>query len=205
MRRIYSVIILRNHKKMIRKHNSENTNCSCVDCYKHPTNSPCCEPNDLVYTSNPPQNKCKNCGQFWFCKDPAPICHSKPAENKETEEFVGLIDGVKEYVKLDSLLAEFEKRFSPQIMNESMCFECKTDFPELKSFLRKVYKAGRQNNLERLIADCGDRFAGLIKHTDWYDGHLVKWEAHGAKEGDGKGFGSTPTEAVENLIKALDK
>lgn len=33
-----------------------------------------CEPSDLCYLSNPPQNKCKKCGQFWVVRKEIPMC-----------------------------------------------------------------------------------------------------------------------------------
>lgn len=41
------------------------------------TESKCCEPDDRLYMSNPPQYKCKNCGQFWFSGKETPMCHKK--------------------------------------------------------------------------------------------------------------------------------
>jgi hypothetical protein len=33
-----------------------------------------CEPGGISYLSNPPQSKCKNCGQFWFSGSNTPTC-----------------------------------------------------------------------------------------------------------------------------------
>lgn len=45
-----------------------------------------CEVNDLIYTSNPPQNKCKNCGKFWTpSREETPICHAPKLNNKENK------------------------------------------------------------------------------------------------------------------------
>ena len=40
-----------------------------------------CESDGLVYTSMPPQFKCKNCGKFWRQGEPPPKC--KPILEKE--------------------------------------------------------------------------------------------------------------------------
>lgn len=44
-----------------------------------------CEPDDLVYTSYPPQHKCKNCGKFWFIKDGVPNCTNTPQSSQNWE------------------------------------------------------------------------------------------------------------------------
>ena len=36
-----------------------------------------CEKDELMYMSNPPQYKCKNCGRFWYAHKETPFCHSK--------------------------------------------------------------------------------------------------------------------------------
>ena len=33
-----------------------------------------CEPDEMTYMSNPPQNKCKRCGKFWFVGSNPPAC-----------------------------------------------------------------------------------------------------------------------------------
>lgn len=33
-----------------------------------------CESDGLVYTSNPPQSRCKHCKGFWFSSEPTPEC-----------------------------------------------------------------------------------------------------------------------------------
>lgn len=46
-----------------------------------------CIPNNMVYTSNPPQYKCKNCGKFWFCEKDVPTCKiGAPIDRKATCE-----------------------------------------------------------------------------------------------------------------------
>lgn len=42
-----------------------------------------CEPSDFVLTSNPPQYKCKNCGQTWFTNNKTPICVSPTPDSME--------------------------------------------------------------------------------------------------------------------------
>lgn len=48
-----------------------------------------CQHGNLIYLSYPPQNKCKNCGRFWFCKDEAPECTAISTKNEELcREFI---------------------------------------------------------------------------------------------------------------------
>lgn len=75
----------------------------------------------------------------------------------------------------------------------------------------------QQSNLERLIEKCGDRFTNLALVKRKYIGYgkyeelgnlwVCNWTTNGANdlEDDWEVSGSTPTEAVENLIKALEK
>lgn len=49
-------------------------NCQKIEGKKHEFNEELCEPCDLLFLSNPPQSKCKNCGQYWFTKDFPPKC-----------------------------------------------------------------------------------------------------------------------------------
>ncbi len=44
-----------------------------------------CEPMDIVLTSNPPQSRCKNCGQTWYCHKEPPVCKETKDIEKEEE------------------------------------------------------------------------------------------------------------------------
>lgn len=72
----------------------------------------------------------------------------------------------------------------------------------IENIYQQGFKAAHQSNLERLIEACGDRFEALVRVSD------IQWNALFVGEfpdgSDGR-IGSTPTEAVENLIKALNK
>lgn len=46
-----------------------------------------CISDGLQYLSNPPQLKCKTCGQFWFIKDEAPICKTVELNSLLGEHF----------------------------------------------------------------------------------------------------------------------
>lgn len=48
-----------------------------------------CEPDDCVYTSNPPQNRCKICRKFWQVGKQTPICVSPTPPDAWEEEFDG--------------------------------------------------------------------------------------------------------------------
>lgn len=41
-----------------------------------------CEPMDIILTSNPPQYKCKKCGQTWYSGSQTPMC--KPTPHNES-------------------------------------------------------------------------------------------------------------------------
>ena len=45
-----------------------------------------CIPMDLVLLSNPPQNKCKNCGQHWYTSHETPSCLMQTPKIKSEEE-----------------------------------------------------------------------------------------------------------------------
>lgn len=69
----------------------------------------------------------------------------------------------------------------------------------IENIYQQGFKAGHQSNLERLIEKCGDK--GETINLDIQPDGTTKAE----NESGNLGFGSTPTEAVENLIKALNK
>lgn len=48
-----------------------------------------CEPGNISYTSNPPQSKCINCGNFWYSHHDTPICYSTPHETRDWEKEKG--------------------------------------------------------------------------------------------------------------------
>ena len=45
-----------------------------------------CVPMDLVLLSNPPQNKCKNCGQHWYTLHETPDCLMQTPKIKSEEK-----------------------------------------------------------------------------------------------------------------------
>lgn len=59
-------------------------NCKCP-CHT-PKEEKACEPTDFVLTSNPPQYKCKNCGQTWFVHTALPVCKRDALPMEEIEE-----------------------------------------------------------------------------------------------------------------------
>lgn len=73
------------------------------------------------------------------------------------------------------------------------------------SALEEAYKLGQQNNLESLLGACPPDGTQIIKgpggiyYAEFIDHSVMPYQrTHFAQ-------GSTPNEAVENLIKALDK
>lgn len=45
-----------------------------------------CEPDDMIYMSNPTQYKCKKCGKFWRTDEIIPDCHQTEKEKKEVRD-----------------------------------------------------------------------------------------------------------------------
>lgn len=122
-----------------------------------------CEPNDLIYTSNPPQNKCKNCGKFWFCKDKRPVCHS-PSQNIEKEDISKNLNKtdisepkyqLKQHVPPDSEEEwgkEFLDKWDENIEDGGFCDEAEAQryansgqkFEEVKAYISILLKAERE-------------------------------------------------------------
>ena len=82
-----------------------------------------CERDSLMYMSKPPQNKCKNCGKFWFCDKETPEC-SEPMTKEEEKRFYDKV------LKPNPVLGETPKScshcycqtvFVEQIMHKKCC------------------------------------------------------------------------------------
>lgn len=90
---------------------------------------------DIVLTSNPPQSKCKNCGQTWFCNKDAPDCKSinmtTPEKTKDWRE------------EFDELFGEF------QVWREIDGVETGTDENDIKDFIQKTLDTRSAQLVER--------------------------------------------------------
>lgn len=108
---------------------------------------------------------------------------------------------------LKDLLEKFDKEFDEQFVDESGVNDRSPD--DIKSLAHSHIEEAYQSNLERLIEENKDR-VWVIKQGN-YKG-VDGWIAGQDKEGElnpnywhSFAFGFTPTEAVENLIKELNK
>lgn len=93
----------------------------------------------------------------------------------------------------EELIAEFEKDFSPQIMDETVCGECTTDFVALKSFILKAFEAGEQTERERMDKVIKERI------------EIADIMIQSAEKGDDLEDGWTPEERInhEESAKAV--
>ena len=100
---------------------------------------------------------------------------------------------------LEKFDKEFDEKFSFLFRDEkAIVFTSRSN---IKSLAHSHIEAAYQSNLEKLIEKCGDKITSLERgHNSWWA--YYRDENERLIE---KGIGSTPTEAVENLIKALKK
>lgn len=65
-----------------------------------------CEPSDFVLTSNPPQNKCKNCGKTWIVRKEIPTC--SPSQSK-IEERLNKLPEQDWFLRIDDRYDDFQE------------------------------------------------------------------------------------------------
>lgn len=141
-------------------------------------------------------HKCGICGRKWHIYEQAPIC------SKYREKYPDELSLAHSHLE-EAYRARLEDGAEPK----KFCITCLEKTGEI------VPSHSDQSNLERLIEKCGDKLMSIHRTVPPKNmGDYWCAEAYFEMEKDEEtplsgriGLGSTPTEAVENLIKALEK
>jgi hypothetical protein len=152
----------------------------------------CCEADGLQYLSNPPQNKCKNCGQFWFCKDKSPICHLPP-EPKEIEEILKKFDEEMPVGRLSGFV-----RMTPEYAHSVI----KKAYYEGRHY---GYEAGKTDSIGELVRNSkGFIESTMITEKAYKLAYAKGFEAGKSEFLKEKWFGETKMDVVVHQTKELE-